>query len=590
MRDFSAPAPAADPGTSLTGPVWEHAAATPDRAQFARPTAAGWEPVTCARFRDDVMAAARGLAAAGVTPGARIGLLSHTRYEWTVADHAILAGGAVTVPIYPTDPPEQVAWILADADVTGCLVETDQRAEEVRAAGVPEGCWVRTLDGDLPRLDGTAVDPAEITRRVRATRADDLASIVYTSGTSGRPKGCELTHGNLLAALSGAASVFAPLFERPDAGLLLPLPLAHVLARLVQFGGIRAGVTLAYGDPRTLPRDLLSFRPGVLLAVPRMLEKVREAAHAEAARYGRVGEVLFARAEAVAADYSRALDTPAGPGPALRAKRWLFDRLFYRRLRDRLGGRCRYVISGGAPLRPDLAHALRGAGVTVLEGYGLTEASGALTVNPPDAPRPGTVGRPLPGVRLRIAADGEVLAAGDTLARGYRNHTPLTDEAGWFHTGDLGELDGAGYLRITGRKKDLIVTAGGKNVVPARLEDRLRAHPLIAHGIVVGDQRPFVSALVEIDEEAWPRWLSAHGRPADSPVAALRDDPELVAEVQRAVDDANRVVSRAEAIRAFRILPRALSTARGELTPTMKVRRAVVQREYADEIDAIYRR
>lgn len=583
MGEPRPPPPQTDPDITLTDPVWEHAATSPDRVQFVRPSPAGWRPVTCAQFRDDVLTAARHLAAAGVTPGARVGLLSDTRYEWTVADHAILACGGVTVPVYPTTAPEQAAWMLADAGVVGCLVGTDRWVRDLPAAGMPTG-WVVGLDG-LRRPPQRSVEPAIGTRR-----ADDIASIVYTSGTTGRPKGCALTHRNLLAAVDGAIAVLSPLFRSPEARTLLALPLAHAFARLVQFGCVRAGVTLAFGrDPRHLGEDAASWRPTFLLVVPRMLEKLHEAARGEAV--GPLAGAAFAHAQAAAVAYSRALDTPAGPGPLLRARRWLFDQLVYRRLRENLGGQCRYAICGGAPLRPDLAHFLRGAGLTVLEGYGLTETSGALTVNPPEAPHIGTVGRPLPGVRLRLAADGEVFAAGEVVAAGYwGGEERLTDEAGWFATGDLGAWDVTGYLRLTGRKKDLIVTAGGKNVAPSKLEERLNSHPLIAQGIVVGDQRPFVAALIAIDEEAWPRWLLAHGRPAHSPVAALRDDPELVADVQRAVDDANRDVSRAEAIRAFRILPRALSRARGELTPTMKVRRSVVQREYADEIDAIYRR
>lgn len=588
MPQTPAPAPGAvDPTAHLTDPVWHHAAAGPHRVQFARPTTAGWEPVTCARFRDDVLAAARGLAAAGVGPGSRVGLVGHTRYEWTVTDYAILACGGATVPVYPTTAPEQAVWMLADAGATGAVVETDRWARDLAAAGLPTGCWIRGLDS-LGRLDDATVDPDEILGRVRAAHADDLASIVYTSGTTGTPKGCPLTHRNLLADVDGAITVLSPLFRHPDAATLLSLPLAHAFARLVQFGCVQAGVTLAFGrGPRQVGADMISFRPTFLLVIPRMLEKLQEAARARAT--GRLARAGFAGAEATATGYSHALETPAGPGPGLRARRWLFERLVYRRLREQLGGRCRYAICGGAPLSPDLAHFLRGAGLTVLEGYGLTETSAALTVNPPQAPRIGTVGRPLPGVQLRLAADGEVLAAGEMVVAGYWGaDEPLTDEAGWFHTGDLGAWDDAGYLRITGRKKDLIVTAGGKNVAPAQLEERLNAHPLIAHGIVVGDQRPFVAALIAIDEEAWPRWLSAHHRPTGTPVAALRDDPELVTEVQRAVDDANRAVSRAEAIRRFRILPTDFTIEGDELTPTLKVKRNVVAARYRAEIEQLY--
>ncbi|MFI6757871.1 AMP-dependent synthetase/ligase [Micromonospora sp. NPDC050417] len=607
MREFSVP-PVVSIGdtANLTDPVWDNAEVAPDAVQFSRRTRGsgdtpatggrdGWTDVTCLQFRDEVVALARGLVAAGVEAGDRVALMSKTRYEWTLLDYAIWAAGAVTVPIYETSSADQVAWILADSGAVACVVETTAHA--LLLSGVREqlpalGQVWQIETGDLDELvtDGARTNPAEVESRRRATKADDLATIIYTSGTTGRPKGCLLTHRNLYADIANAVPVLPHLFNE-GASTLLFLPLAHSFARTIQIGMIYARATLAHSsDPKNLVNELQVFRPTFVLSVPRVFEKVYNGAAQKAASEGK--GAIFARAERVAVAYSEALDSRGGPGLALRMQHRLFDRLVYRKLRAALGGRCRDAISGGAPLGTRLGHFFRGVGVTILEGYGLTETSPTVAVNTINAMRIGTVGRPLPGVSVRIADDGEILIKGDLVFQGYWQNQEASAEAldddDWFHSGDLGTLDGDGFLSITGRKKEIIVTAGGKNVAPAVLEDRVRAHPLISQCIVVGDRRPFVGALVSIDEDFWPKWLTAHGHPTETPVADLREDPTLRSDVQSAIDDANKAVSSAEAIKKFRILPRDLTEATGELTPSLKVKRAVVHQTYGAEIAAIY--
>lgn len=601
MREFSVP-PIVTVGdtANLTDPVWDNAAVAPDAVQFARRTGGdgrGWADVTCGQFRDEVVAVARGLVAAGVSPGDRVALMSRTRYEWTLLDYAIWAAGAVTVPIYETSSAEQAAWILADSGAVAALVETAAHAGLV--AGIhdrlPELRRVWQIEGgavDELVTAGAAVDPAEIEVRRAAVKADDIATIIYTSGTTGRPKGCALTHRNMYADIANAVPVLPNLF-RESASTLLFLPLAHAFARLIQIGVVQARATLAHtADTKNLVAELQEFKPTFVLSVPRVFEKVYTAARqkAEADGKGRI----FDRAEKVAIAYSEALETRDGPGLLLRAQHALFDKLVYRKLRAALGGRCRDAISGGAPLGTRLRHFFRGVGVTVCEGYGLTETSPAATANLPSATRIGTVGRPLPGVTIRIDDDGEVLISGELVFQGYWHNDEATAETltpdGWLRTGDLGQLDEDGYLSITGRKKEIIVTAAGKNVAPAVLEDQVRAHPLVSQCVVVGDRQPFVAALVTVDEEALPTWLAAHGRPEHTSVADLRDDEALRAEIQGAIDQANQSVSKAEAIKVFRILPRDFTEDTGELTPSLKVKRQVVHKTYAAEIADIYRR
>ncbi|MFG1882072.1 AMP-dependent synthetase/ligase [Micromonospora sp. NPDC049102] len=603
MREFSVP-PIVTVGdaANLTDPIWDNAEVAPDTVQFARATPSPdgngttWAEVTCRQFRDEVTAVARGLIAAGIQPGDRVALMSRTRYEWTLIDYAIWAAGAVTVPIYETSSAEQAAWVIADSGAVAAVVESGTHADLI--AGVhnrlPELTNVWQIEqGAVDELTtaGAAVEPTEVQQRRKAVRADDLATIIYTSGTTGRPKGCMLTHRNMYADVANAAKALPNLFH-PGAATMLFLPLAHAFARLVQIGVVQLRATMAHStDPKNLVAELQEFRPTFLLAVPRVFEKVYNGAMQKAEKDGKGS--IFARAEKVAIAYSEALETQRGPGLALRAEHALFERLVYRKLRAALGGRCRDAFSGGGPLGTRLGHFFRGVGLTVLEGYGLTETSPAATANLPTGTRMGSVGRPLPGVAVRIEDDGEILIAGELVFQGYWHNEAATAEVlspdGWFRTGDLGQLDADGYLSITGRKKELIVTAGGKNVAPAVLEDQVRAHPLISQCVVVGDAKPFIAALVTIDEEALPTFLSSAGLPSDTTVEALRDHEGLRAEVQSAIDTANQAVSKAEAIKVFRILPRDFAEATGELTPSLKVKRQVVHKTYAAEIADIYR-
>ncbi|MET8199181.1 AMP-dependent synthetase/ligase [Micromonospora taraxaci] len=603
MREFSVP-PIVTVGdaANLTDPVWDNAEVAPDAVQFARPlprtdgTVTTWTDVTCLQFRDEVAAVARGLIAAGIEPGVRVGLMSRTRYEWTLLDYAIWVVGAVTVPIYETSSAEQAAWILEDSNAVGVVVETEAHANLVAAVRhrLPELNHVWQIDsGAVDELvtTGAEVELAEVERRRKAVRADDLATIIYTSGTTGRPKGCVLTHRNMYADIANAVPVLPNLFNA-GATTLLFLPLAHAFARLIQIGVVQARATMAHcADTKNLVAELQAFRPTFVLSVPRVFEKVYNAAKQKAEADGKGG--IFARAEQVAIAYSEALETRGGPGLALRAQHAVFDRLVYRKLRAALGGRCRDAISGGAPLGARLGHFFRGIGVTVLEGYGLTETSPAAAANLPTGTRIGTVGRPLPGVTVRIEDDGEILISGELIFQGYWRNEAATAETissdGWFRTGDLGNLDADGYLSITGRKKELIVTAGGKNVAPAVLEDLVRAHPLISQCVVVGDAKPFIAALVTVDEEALPTWLEGAGMPADTSVEQLREHEGLRQEIQTAIDTANQAVSKAEAIKVFRVLPRDFTEATGELTPSLKVKRQVVHKTYAAEIADIYR-
>jgi long-chain acyl-CoA synthetase len=596
VREFAVP-PVVTIGdaANLTDPVWDNAETAPDAVQFSRRTPDGWADVTCAEFRDEVVALARGLVAAGVEPGDRVALMSKTRYEWTLIDYAIWSVGGVTVPIYETSSAEQVAWILADSGATAAFVETNTHTlavagvrEELPALG--EVWQIETGDLETVRERGARVDPDEIDRRRQAVNAADVATIIYTSGTTGRPKGCVLTHRNIYSDIANAIPGLHHLF-REGASTLLFLPLAHSFARLIQVGVVSARARMGHtADVKNLVADLQAFRPTFVLSVPRVFEKVYNTAKQRAQADGK-GKI-FDQAEAVAIAYSEGLDRPGGPSLGVKLQHALFDRLVYGKLRAALGGQCADAISGGAPLGARLAHFFRGIGVTVYEGYGLTETSPAVAVNLENAIRIGTVGRPLPGVTVRIADDGEILIKGDLVFERYWNNDDATAEVldadGWFRSGDLGEVDGDGYLTITGRKKEIIVTAGGKNVAPAQLEDRIRAHPLVSQSVVVGDRQPFIAALVTIDEEAWPKWLATAGYPETDTVADRREDEKLRAEVQKAVDEANKSVSHAEAIKVFRILPHDFTEATGELTPSLKVKRGVVQKTYADEIAAIY--
>ncbi|NJP44892.1 AMP-dependent synthetase/ligase [Actinacidiphila epipremni] len=598
MREFSLPALYEVPADgNLTDLIRRNAAQHPDTPVLGRKDPAGhWRDVTAADFLAEVRAAARGLIASGVQPGDRVALMSRTRYEWTLLDFAVWSAGAVTVPVYETSSPEQIAWILADSGAVAVVVESDahERAVESVRDGLPQLKHVWRIDtGAVETLTAAGGDVADavLDERGSVAKADSPATLVYTSGTTGRPKGCVLTHRSFFAECGNVLERLAPLFRTGDSSILLFLPLAHVLGRLAEVASVMAPIRLGHvPDVKNLTDDLQGFRPTLILGVPRVFEKVYNTARATAQAGGK-GRI-FDRAAATAVDYSRALDTPAGPSLRLRTAHKVYDRLVYARLRAVLGGRATHAISGGAPLGERLGHFYRGIGFTVLEGYGLTESCAATAFNPWDRPKMGTVGQPLPGSTVRISDDGEVLLYGEHLFSGYWNNEPATAEAmadGWFHTGDIGTLDEDGYLTITGRKKEIIVTAGGKNVAPAVIEDRIRAHALIAECMVVGDAKPFVAALITLDEEFLPRWAEQHGKTGRT-VAELADDPDLLAAVQQAVDEGNEAVSRAESVRKFRILPGQFTEASGHLTPSLKLKRQVVLDEFAAEVEALYAR
>ncbi|MFH8218895.1 AMP-dependent synthetase/ligase [Streptomyces sp. NPDC018057] len=596
MREFSLPALYEVPADgNLTDIVRRNAAQHPEVAVIARKAGGVWQDVTAREFLAEVRAAAKGLIASGVQPGDRVGLMSRTRYEWTLLDFAIWSAGAVTVPVYETSSPEQVRWILGDSGATACLVETDAHAAAVESVreGLPalKNVW-QIEAGAVAELEraGQDVSDATVEERGSLAKADDPATIVYTSGTTGRPKGCVLSHRSFFAECGNVVERLRPLFRTGECSVLLFLPLAHVFGRLVQIAPMMAPIRLGcVPDIKNLTEELASFRPTLILGVPRVFEKVYNAARAKAQADGK-GKI-FDRAADAAIAYSRALDTVSGPSFGLRLRHKMFDKLVYGKLRAVLGGRGEYAISGGAPLGERLGHFFRGIGFTVLEGYGLTESCAATAFNPWDRPKIGTVGQPLPGSVIRIADDGEVLLHGEHLFKEYWNNPDATREAladGWFHTGDLGTLDEDGYLRITGRKKEIIVTAGGKNVAPAVIEDRIRAHALVAECMVVGDGRPFVGALITLDEEFLGRWCAEHGKPAGSTAQSLREDPDLLAAVQSAVDDGNAAVSKAESVRKFRVLGAQFSEEAGYLTPSLKLKRGVVAKDFSGEIEAIY--
>ncbi|MCH0541661.1 long-chain fatty acid--CoA ligase [Streptomyces sp. MUM 203J] len=601
MREFSLPALYEVPADgNLTDLVRRNAAQHPDVAVMARKEGAGgtWTDVTAARFLQEVRAAAKGLVAQGVRPGDRVALLSRTRYEWVQLDFAIWCAGAVTVPVYETSSPEQIQWILSDSGAVAALVESDGHAKAVASVrdGLPALKHVWQLDGDgrgaIAELTeaGRDVPDEAVDEASAAAKADDTATIVYTSGTTGRPKGCVLTHRNFFAECGNVVERLKPLFQTGDSSVLLFLPAAHVFGRMTEIASVLAPIRLGcVPDIKNLTGDLASFRPTLILGVPRVFEKVYNSARAKAQADGK-GKI-FDRAAQTAIEYSRAKSRPGGPSLGLRLKHKLFDVLVYSKLRAVLGGRCEYAISGGAPLGERLGHFYSGIGFTVLEGYGLTESCSATAFNPWDRQKIGTVGQPLPGSRVRIGDDGEVLLQGENIFTGYWNNEAATADAladGWFHTGDLGSLDEDGYLSITGRKKEILVTAGGKNVAPAVMEDRIRGHALVAECMVVGDGRPFVAALVTLDEEFLVRWAAEHGKPSDATAASLRDDPELLAEVQKAIDDGNAAVSKAESVRRFRVLSAQFTEEAGHITPSLKLKRNVVAKDFADEIEALY--
>ena len=597
MREYSVPARfSVGEHDNIAAAVFEHERDDPDFVIYQRQIDGVWTDVTCAEAANQIRSAALGLISLGVQAGDRVSIFSATRYEWAILDLAILSVGAVTVPIYETSSAEQVRWVLQNSEAVLAFAETDACAAMVSelTGELPALRRVLHIDGSGPKaLDqlveaGASADPAELTARLEALRAEDPATLIYTSGTTGRPKGCQLTQANLLNELRGTQECL-PTLLCPGQRLLVFLPLAHVLARALTLSAFASKVTVGFtSDIKNLVPMFAVFKPTVVVSVPRVFEKVYNTAEQNAANDGKGW--IFKMAAQTAVDWSRAHDK-GGPGLVLRAQHALFDRLVYHKLRAALGGNCRASVSGGAPLGARLGHFYRGVGLTVYEGYGLTETSAAVTVNQLGALKIGTVGKLVPGNSMRIADDGELLVRGGVVFSGYWRNEQATAEAftdGWFRTGDLGAVDEDGFLTITGRKKEIIVTAGGKNVAPAVLEDQLRAHPLISQAMAVGDARPFVGALITIDPEAFEGWKQRNSKPASASVGDLATDPDLVAEVDAAVKQANLAVSHAESIRKFRILPVDFTEDTGELTPTMKVKRNVVAQKFASDIDAIY--
>jgi long-chain acyl-CoA synthetase len=575
--------------------VFDNARRYPDRVAVHRRVAEEWLPITCFGLAADVEALAAGLLAAGLGTGERVALMCRTRYEWLLYDLAILSIGAVTVPIFETSSTEQVRWILADSEAAAVIVETDDQVAVVASlrADLPALREVWQVEADRFRLieAGFSIGHSQVTDLRDTMGPDSPATIVYTSGTTGQPKGCVLTHGNLLALMHNvldADGIAEHVFNDQQTTLLF-LPLAHILARTIQFSALHAGVQLAHADMAHVAEDLHSFRPTVLLAVPRVFEKIYNTARQTAAAADKLA--IFDKAESVALAYSLELDA-GGPGVALRAEHTMFDQLLYRHVLAAMGGRVRWAVSGGAPLGSHLNHLFRGMGLNILEGYGLTETTAGGTLNLPAHQRIGSAGRPIPGCSLRIAEDGEILMKGPHVFAGYWHNNDATTAVlspdGWLSTGDVGHLDHDGYLFITGRKKDLLVTSGGKNVAPAGLEDLLREHWLISQAFVVGDARPYIAALLTVDQDALTTWKTQHGRPANEQLSALLTRPELHNALQEAVDQANATVSHAEAIKRWIVLPHDFTQDHGELTPTLKVRRQHVTTEYSDHIERLY--
>ena len=593
MNEVTNPAivPAATAG-NLTNLIAERAWFEPERITMSRPLGDGWQPLTARQVEEEIRATAKGLVAAGIAIGDRVAIMARTRYEWTILDFAIWYAGGCVVPIYETSSAEQVDWILNDSGSVGLIVETPTHKELVDSVlpSHTKHVWVMTEDvlATLRKV-GSQISDEEIEKRRNALVPDTLATLIYTSGTTGRPKGVQLTHGNFLAECGNVVEGASDLFLKPGGSTLLFLPVAHVFGRMVEIGAIHAGLHLAHcSDPvGRLQPDLASFKPSFVLAVPRIFEKIYNGAEAKADAAGK-GKI-FRKAAEVAIAYSEAKDK-RGFNPLLTLKHGLFDKLVYSKIRAAMGGEVEAAISGGAPLGARLGHFYRGAGITILEGYGLTETTAGATLNLTKNIRVGSVGRPVPGTTIKIADDGEVLIKGDIVMRGYWQNDGANQEVfdgKWFKSGDLGRLDDDGFLYITGRKKEIIVTAGGKNVAPAVLEDRLRAHPLVSQCMVVGDNQPFIATLITIDQDMLKGWIAANSK-TGATIDTLINDPDLIAVIQTAVDEANKAVSKAESIRKFTILAKDFTIAGGELTAKLSLKRHVIAEKYASEITALF--
>ncbi len=593
MDQYTVPAivPPATKG-NLSDLVADRAANEPNRITLSRPLGQGWQGVSAKEFDSEVRAVAKGLIAANINVGDRVAIMAKTRYEWTVLDFAIWYAGGVSVPIYETSSAEQVEWILADSGAVAIIVETPQHREIVNPV-ITSACksiWTIT-DGALDELStlGSKISDSDVEARRNSPTPDSLATLIYTSGTTGKPKGVQLTHGNFMSECGNVVQGASDLFLKPGGSTLLFLPVAHVFGRMVQVGAITAGLHLAHcGDITRLPADLGTFKPTFVLAVPRIFEKIYNGAEAKAEAAGK--GAIFRKAAAIAIAYSEAQDSKE-KNVGLILKHAIFDKLVYSKIRTGMGGRVEAAISGGAPLGERLGHFYRGAGINILEGYGLTETTAGATLNLTSAQRVGSVGRPLPGTTVKIAEDGEVLIKGAIVMNGYWQNDSANSEVftsdGFFKSGDLGTIDHQGFLSIVGRKKELIVTSGGKNVAPAVLEDRVRAHPLVSQCMVVGDNKPFIAALVTIDPDAIKGWIVANKKEGAT-IANLTKDPDLLSVIQTAIDEANKAVSRAESIRKFTILPTDFTIPGGQLTAKLSVKRHVVAQEFAGEIEALF--
>ncbi|MGG7449383.1 AMP-dependent synthetase/ligase [Plantibacter auratus] len=595
MEQFDVPAVvAADPSANATDLLVKRLAAAPDAALFAVPRGSEWVDVTTAEFHAQVVALAKGLVAAGIEPGDKIGLMCKTRYEWTLIDFAVWFAGALLVPIYETSSPSQVQWILSDSGATSVLVETpDQfaRFDEVHG-DLPDVERVWQIDlGDLDKIAAGGVDvpDEEIERRRNLAVGSDMATLIYTSGSTGRPKGCVLTHSNFVELSRNSAVALKDVVSAPGASTLLFITTAHIFARFIAVLCVHSGVKTGHQpDTKQLLPSLGTFKPTFLLAVPRVFEKVYNSSEQKAEAGGK-GKIFRAAAETGIA-YSKALESGSVPF-GLKVKFRVLDRLVLSKIRTAMGGRVRYAVSGSAPLGPRLGHFFHALGIVILEGYGLTETTAPATVNLAQKSKIGTVGPALPGVSLRIADDGEVEVRGINVFKEYWQNPEATAEAfddGWFRTGDIGSFDADGFLTITGRKKEIIVTAGGKNVAPAALEDPIRATPVVGQVVVVGDQKPFISALITLDTEMLPSWLANNGQDASMSAAEAARNPAVLAAVQRAIDEANTKVSRAESIRKFVILDDELTEASGHLTPKLSIKRNVILKDFAETIEGMY--
>lgn len=606
MREFTVPAVATEPQVGgLADAVFERAAEEPDQVALARKSPSGeWLDVTAAEFRDQVMMLAKGLLAEGIRFGDRVAIMSRTRYEWTLFDYALWAIGAQVVPVYPTSSAEQVSWMLHDASVAAAVVEHEDHAMTIGSVvdRLPHLKRLWQLDGEAEKelsAAGVHLDDDVVHRHRLALTPETVATVIYTSGTTGRPKGCVISHANLMAEADNVVGKYDSVFRsRPGepASLLLFLPLAHVFGRMVEVAALRGRVKLGHQpvmSASALLPDLAAFKPTFMQAVPYLFEKIFEGARRKAEAEGRLGP--FEKAVDVAVRYAEALEhkafgTGPGPGPSLRVQHQFFDKVVYGKLREAMGGRCRHAMSGGSAMERRLGLFFWGAGMPIYEGYGLTESTAAAVANPPDRTRFGTVGHPIPGTTVRIADDGEVWLHGGQIFLGYLNDDANTAETlhdGWLATGDLGSLDEDGYLTITGRKKEILVTSGGKSLSPGPLEERVRAHPLVSQAIVVGNDRPYVSALVTLDPEATAHWLKMREKPELGPAELVRD-PDLETEIRRAVVAANTQVSQAESIRTFRILAAQFTEEQGMVSPSLKLKRRAIENAYAVEIEALY--